>query len=35
MRRGTEDDVAKVVASVTVAFLIAGRGMFQRCSTRC
>jgi formate-nitrite transporter family protein len=29
IRIGTEDDVAKVVASVTVAFLIAGLGMFH------
>jgi formate/nitrite transporter FocA (FNT family) len=29
MRTGTEDDVAKVVASVTAAFLIAGLGMFH------
>jgi formate/nitrite transporter FocA (FNT family) len=29
MRIGTENDVAKVVASVTVAFLIAGLGMFH------
>jgi formate/nitrite transporter FocA (FNT family) len=29
MRIGTEDDMAKVVASVTVAFLIAGLGMFH------
>jgi formate-nitrite transporter family protein len=29
MRIGTEDDVAKVVASVAAAFLIAGLGMFH------
>jgi formate/nitrite transporter FocA (FNT family) len=29
MRTGTEDDMAKVVASVAVAFLIAGLGMFH------
>src|SRR3954452_1246671 len=29
MRTGTEDDVAKVVASVEVAFLIAGLSMFH------
>jgi formate/nitrite transporter FocA (FNT family) len=29
MRTGTDDDVAKIVASVTVAFLIAGLGMFH------
>ena len=29
MRIGTEDDVAKVVTAVTVAFLIAGLRMFH------